>query len=78
MGLRMKTKNGVEFEIGKSENDTMMVYVGCEVLEITSFIPIGENIEIKYEKSENFDVSLINDIVTAILDQPTTWVPYDS
>jgi hypothetical protein len=70
----MQTKSGIEYTIGKSENNNLVIQIGDEFAEITSLELKDEsenNISINYSASENFDENLIGEIITNILSEQT-------
>jgi hypothetical protein len=70
--LKMQTKSGIEYSIGKSENNNLVIQVGDEFAEITSLEIKDEaenNISINYSTTENFDVNLIGEIAADLLNK---------
>ncbi len=73
MGLKtMQTPNGTEYTIGKSENNNLVIQIGDDMAEITSIeITDSEvdNIDVSYIMTENFNETLIPEIMADILNQ---------
>lgn len=68
--MQMVTESGVEFLLGKSDENNVIIQVGEEFAEILTLELTDEesnNISINYNASAGFDEDLITEIVAKIL-----------